>query len=367
MSSFTNLDVVEILQVTRPGLNDWFILPFFYSLLSEEKQKEIDDDYTEDLKEEYGLLPSHEQGGLDKHFREKESDYRGRLVIRKWDQPYLAYMLYRILEPESYKRVLFSRLHPLFSENELNTLENSTVVFFGSSTGLEIAMHLAQLGVQKMIIIDPDVISSSNKNRIPGVTDKDRGKSKVQFAAELLTGLNAYIDLKLYPRKLTEEEIIEVLSQADLVVEMSDDASLKSRIPQLAEQLFREGKTKNGKPLHVIAENNVQWMPSINDYSPESDGFYKHLTPEERGILEGKFPKGTTREQKTYMKVGLVRKIIGAQNLPPRQMANLILYAKGELNYLAQHGPNAALGGASATLMAFNIALAPPKAAFGPC
>src|SRR5258708_25382354 len=99
MSSFTNLDVVEILQVTRPGLNDWFILPFFYSLLSEEKQKEIDDDYTEDLKEEYGLLPSHEQGGLDKHFREKDSDYRGGFVLRKSDPLYLPKILSEILKP----------------------------------------------------------------------------------------------------------------------------------------------------------------------------------------------------------------------------------------------------------------------------
>lgn len=90
-------------------------------------------------------------------------------------------------------------------------------------TGSAVAEQLVRLGVRKMTLIDPDILSDSNITRVYGSTPKDIGRPKVEVQREHLSKIAPSLECEAIQGMITTEAVARKLISADLVFGCSDD------------------------------------------------------------------------------------------------------------------------------------------------
>ena len=109
-----------------------------------------------------------------------------------------------------------------------NRLQKSTVGIVGiGGLGCIVAQMLAEVGVGKIVIIDADFVDLSNLSRQVLHFSEDLGKSKVQSAKEKIYKINPEIKVVAYAQFLTKQNICELLSGSDYIIECSDNIQTK--------------------------------------------------------------------------------------------------------------------------------------------
>ena len=109
-------------------------------------------------------------------------------------------------------------------------LKNKTVGIAGcGGLGSNCAVALARVGVGKLIIADFDVIEESNLNR-QYFFHKQIGQKKVFSLEENIQFINPEVKVKAYDVKLDSNNIIEIYSDCDVIVEAFDKAEMKHMI-----------------------------------------------------------------------------------------------------------------------------------------
>ena len=93
--------------------------------------------------------------------------------------------------------------------------------------GSNIAVSLARAGVGRLILIDYDRVDITNLHRQQYKADQI-GRFKTDALAENLLGINPYIDLQTVTARITEDNLAELLSGADVVCEAFDDPEAKA-------------------------------------------------------------------------------------------------------------------------------------------
>jgi len=106
------------------------------------------------------------------------------------------------------------------------------VVVGAGGLGCPALLGLVWAGVQRLRIIDDDVVELSNLPRQILHNDPDLRKPKAISASEELQSLHPALDLKLDPRveRLAPGNIERLLDGADLVIEASDNFPTKFRV-----------------------------------------------------------------------------------------------------------------------------------------
>jgi sulfur-carrier protein adenylyltransferase/sulfurtransferase len=149
------------------------------------------------------------------------------------------------------QRLRYSRhtLLPEVGEAGQQRLLDSKVLLVGAGgLGSPAAMYLAAAGVGTLGIIDFDVVEASNLQRQILHTVDRIGVAKVESAREMLQALNPDVKVEPYRDRLSADNVIEVMSGYDLVVDGGDnfptrylvnDASLHLRIPVVHGAIFR--------------------------------------------------------------------------------------------------------------------------------
>ncbi len=161
---------------------------------------------------------------------------------REWKAP-------RVLTPEQrnhYQRHLL--LPEVGEEGQLKLLDSKVLLLGAGGLGSPSAMYLAAAGVGTIGIIDMDVVDQSNLQR-QILHNMDRiGDRKVDSAKKTLTLLNPDVDVVAHDTRLDASNVVELLSQYDLVVDGADnfpsryllnDASLKTGTPVIHGSIFR--------------------------------------------------------------------------------------------------------------------------------
>lgn len=107
------------------------------------------------------------------------------------------------------------RTEMLFGEDRLSRLRSSTVVIAGlGGVGAYAAEMVARAGVGKMVLIDADRVSVSNKNRQLLALDSTIGSLKTDVMSGRLADINPDLCLVRVPEYLTEENIPQVIGEA---------------------------------------------------------------------------------------------------------------------------------------------------------
>ena len=114
---------------------------------------------------------------------------------------------------------------------ELHTaFSSATVAVCGlGGLGSNIAIALARAGIGKLILIDFDRVDITNLHRQQYKADQI-GMYKTDALAENLREINPYIELEAHTERITEENAVTLLSDADIICEAFDDAECKAML-----------------------------------------------------------------------------------------------------------------------------------------
>ena len=116
---------------------------------------------------------------------------------------------------EQYRPLWQERTALLLGDEALGRLRSSTVVVAGlGGVGAYAAEMTARAGVGRMIIIDSDRVSESNKNRQLLALDSTEGQLKVDVMAGRLLDINPELHIVKVPEYLTEDNMSAVLDSA---------------------------------------------------------------------------------------------------------------------------------------------------------
>ena len=164
------------------------------------------------------------------------------------------------LTPEQKQRYMRHLLLPEVGIEGQSKLLASKVLLLGAGgLGSPAALYLAAAGVGTLGIVDMDEVDASNLQR-QILHNIDRvGDRKVDSAKKTLVALNPDVDVVTYDTRLSAENIIDIISGYDVIVDGADnfpsryllnDASVKLGIPVIHGSIFRfEGMVSVFHPL----------------------------------------------------------------------------------------------------------------------
>jgi len=191
---------------------------------------------------------------------------------RAWRQPVTLTADQR----NRYKRHLL--LPEVGIEGQAKLLGAKVLMLGAGGLGSPAALYLAAAGIGTLGIVDMDDVDASNLQR-QILHNMDRiGQRKVDSARQTLEKLNPDVTVKTYDLRLSAENIIEIMSEYDIVVDGADnfpsryllnDASVKLGIPVVHGSIFRfEGMVSVFHPLRGPTYRDMVPEPPPAEFAP---------------------------------------------------------------------------------------------------
>jgi hypothetical protein len=119
---------------------------------------------------------------------------------------------------------MFDRNVRAFGPAIQSTIGDLSICVVGcGGTGSAVAEQLVRLGVRKLLLIDPDIVSQSNLTRLYGSTSYDVGRPKVEVVKEQLERIAPTLSCESLQGMITNLEVAQKLVSADVVFGCSDD------------------------------------------------------------------------------------------------------------------------------------------------
>ncbi len=114
-------------------------------------------------------------------------------------------------------------------------LQHATVGIVGvGGLGCPISMYLVGAGVGNIILIDHDEVSETNLHRQVLYRESDIGKSKAETAKKTLSALNREVTITAIAERLSPDNIDNVLSGVDVIVDATDNFALSYLLSDFA-------------------------------------------------------------------------------------------------------------------------------------
>lgn len=103
-------------------------------------------------------------------------------------------------------------------------LKNAKVLCVGAGgLGSPALMYLAAAGVGTLGIVEFDEVDESNLQRQIIHSQADIGRSKAASARDSVLGINPYVNVILHEERLEAENVMDIFSQYDLIVDGTDN------------------------------------------------------------------------------------------------------------------------------------------------
>ncbi|MEM0466282.1 MAG: HesA/MoeB/ThiF family protein [Candidatus Thermoplasmatota archaeon] len=110
------------------------------------------------------------------------------------------------------------------------------VIIGGGGLGSHSAEIMVRMGVGSVTVIDDDVVHRSNLHRTAVFTEKDVGQPKAVVLQERLSLVNADGIIQGIVKKVTKENISELVQNANLILDGTDDLETRFLINETALQ-----------------------------------------------------------------------------------------------------------------------------------
>ena len=128
------------------------------------------------------------------------------------------------------KEEMLSALEARQGAENVAKLQAATVAICGlGGLGSNVAIALARAGVGKLILIDFDCVDVTNLHR-QQYKASQVGVAKAVALPENLREISPYIELESHQVRVTEENVMELVGKADIVVEAFDNAEAKAML-----------------------------------------------------------------------------------------------------------------------------------------
>jgi molybdopterin/thiamine biosynthesis adenylyltransferase/proteasome lid subunit RPN8/RPN11 len=131
----------------------------------------------------------------------------------------------------------FDRQIRAFGVAGQKNLERLRIAVVGlGGTGSLVAQQLVHLGVRDFILVDPDVIESTNLNRVYNASRDDVGKSKVSIAARYISAVRKDAKAVCIEGDIVELRVAKELLNADFIFGCTDSHGSRAVLQQISYQ-----------------------------------------------------------------------------------------------------------------------------------
>ena len=142
-------------------------------------------------------------------------------------------------------------------EERQNAFLSATVAICGlGGLGSNIATALTRAGVGKLILIDFDKVDITNLNR-QQYKMSQLGRPKTECCLENLRDISPYTEIEIHTVKLTEENIPELLGEADIICEAFDKADQKAMLVNTVLETFPDKYMLSGTGMAGFGSANT--------------------------------------------------------------------------------------------------------------
>lgn len=132
---------------------------------------------------------------------------------------------------------LYNRQVLAFGIEGQNKISKIKVAIVGlGGTGSVVAQQLAYLGVKSFVFIDPDIVETTNLNRLVGATPNDIGLTKVSVASKQIMSINPHAKCTQLVHDITDQEVLEQYCDADFIFACTDSMASRALLNQVAYQ-----------------------------------------------------------------------------------------------------------------------------------
>jgi adenylyltransferase/sulfurtransferase len=181
-----------------------------------------------------------------------------------WQRP-------RTLRPDQLERYSRHVLIPeVGEEGQLRLLDSKVLLIGAGGLGSPAALYLAAAGVGTLGIIDADVVDTSNLQRQILHTVDRVGTPKVDSAEATIQALNPDVTVVKYADRLTSDNVLEVISGYDVIVDGTDNFPTR--------YLLNDASLVAGIP--VVHGSIYQFEGSVTVYKPHDGPCYRCQYPE---------------------------------------------------------------------------------------
>lgn len=181
-------------------------------------------------------------------------------------------------------RSLFERNLGIFSEVDQENIRKARVVIVGTGgVGGVVAIILARVGVSNIFLIDPDRYAPPDMNRQIGCFIDTIGMYKVDVLKREILRINPEAQVQTCNKRLSFEELIEIIKEWDVVVAEADDLAYSSKVLYIAQEIgkFAISAMPSGYMGHIMA-----FSPEKKPIHPETlFGLPENLSYEELSNL----------------------------------------------------------------------------------
>ena len=136
--------------------------------------------------------------------------------------------------------------------------------------GSPLALYLTAAGVGTLGLVDFDVVDYTNLQRQILHTTNDVGRKKLDSAADKLTAINPYLNLRLFETRLTSANALELFRQFDIVADGTDNFPTR--------YLVNDACVLTGKPNVYGSIFRFEGQASV--FATEDGPCYRCLYPE---------------------------------------------------------------------------------------
>ncbi len=163
---------------------------------------------------------------------------------------------------------------PEVGENGQVQLGQSHVLVIGcGGLGSAVCLYLAAAGVGKLVIVDDDIVESSNLQRQVIYREQDLGTPKTSATAKQLLELNPMVQVRTINKRLESSQLSLEVMLADVVLDCSDNMPTR--------QLINQTCFEQNTPLVSAAAIGWQGQFAVFDHqeSQQSAACYRCLYP----------------------------------------------------------------------------------------
>jgi molybdopterin-synthase adenylyltransferase len=139
-----------------------------------------------------------------------------------------------IIENEAFERQV--RAFGVDGQEKIKQLKVGIVGLGG--TGSVIAQQLAHLGIEKYLLVDPDIVEESNLNRLAGATLKDVRRPKTKVAERYIKSVNPTASVITNEGTILDASTAKLLTETDFIFCCTDSHGSRVVLNQLSYQYY---------------------------------------------------------------------------------------------------------------------------------
>lgn len=164
--------------------------------------------------------------------------------------------LWEVVNLKLTKEIWYEALKERHGEELQEKFSAAKVAICGlGGLGSNIAVSLARAGIGKLILIDFDRVDITNLHRQQYKTNQI-GRYKTEALSENLQEIAPYVLLEAHTVRITEDNAVELLKDADIICEAFDDAETKAMLTNLVLEVIPE--------KYLVAASGMAGLCSAN-------------------------------------------------------------------------------------------------------